>query len=236
MQCAVLNQNSCEVTASFIQRGFNNGARSSFLWIRFQFKKVCFQQNLFEQLFHIGALLGRYLLALIFATPVFNQDVHIGQLFAYLFRISAGFVNFINGKNHWDTGCSRVVYCFDGLWHNGVIGSNNDNGEVCYLCSPGTHGCKCLVSRRIEKSDKPSVIELHTVSSNMLGYASGLTGNYIGIPYMVKQRCFSMIYVSHDCDNRRAFAQIAGLVFFLLNVILQICCNKFHLKSEFLGN
>ncbi len=73
------------------------------------------------------------------------------------------------------------------LRHDGIVGRNYDYTQVGDLCATGTHGGERLMARGVEEGDMPSVGQFHVVSPDVLGDASGLARNHIGLAYIVEQ-------------------------------------------------
>ena len=62
----------------------------------------------------------------------------------------------------------------------------------------------------------------------MLGNATGLTGDDVGIADMVEQRCLTMVDMTHDGHNRRTRHEFALVVLLLADSLL-------HLSTDILG-
>ena len=71
--------------------------------------------------------------------------------------------------------------------HNAVVGSNNDDGDICYLSTTGTHSRECLVTRSIQERNAMTILQLHIVSTDVLGDTTSLTSNHVGVADMVEQ-------------------------------------------------
>ena len=76
---------------------------------------------------------------------------------------------------------------FAGLWHYAVIRSYNNNCEVSDFGTPGTHCGKSFVTWSIQKGDLAIVVQCNLISTDVLGYASCLAGNYILFAYVVQK-------------------------------------------------
>ena len=96
-----------------------------------------------------------------------------------------------------------MCYSLLGGRHDRVIGCDDDDSDIRHLCSTGTHSGKCLVTRGIKECDTASVRQFHIVCTDVLGDASCLAGDDIGLAHIVKQRCLTVIHVSHDGNDRR---------------------------------
>ena len=79
-----------------------------------------------------------------------------------------------------------MVNCLFGLRHYGVIGSNDDNGNVCHLRAPCTHCGKGLVARGVQEGDMSAIGKGDIICSNVLGNSSGLSGYDVGLADVVQ--------------------------------------------------
>ena len=80
-----------------------------------------------------------------------------------------------------------MVDCLFRLRHNVVIGRNDNNGDVGYLCTACTHCRKGFVTRRIEERNVASALQLYIISTDMLRDAAGLTSDNVGFTDIVEQ-------------------------------------------------
>src|SRR5574344_17866 len=106
--------------------------------------------------------------------------------------------------------------------------------QVCNLCSSCAHCSKSFVTRSIKECNPPSVLEFYIISSYMLRYSACLSCYYICISYMVEQRGFTMVYVSHYSNNRGPWKQIFRfiLLILLLNCLLNLGCYEIYFIPE----
>src|SRR5665648_987478 len=104
-----------------------------------------------------------------------------------------------------------MINGFDSLRHNTIVGCNNNNGYIGYLCTTGTHSCKCFMSRGVEESYLTSVFKDDSICTDMLSNTPGLTCYYIGIPDIVQQFCFAMVNMSHHCNDWRSWLKVCLL-------------------------
>ena len=73
-----------------------------------------------------------------------------------------------------------MVDRLDGLRHDVIVGSDDDDSDIGHLSTTGTHRCKCFVPRSIQESDRPAVTQFYVVSSDMLCDTTGFTCDDIG--------------------------------------------------------
>jgi len=103
-----------------------------------------------------------------FPAPVFHEDIHAGQLFLDLFRVSAISVNFIDRENHRQTGGLCMGDGFSRLRHHGVIGGDDDHCHVGGFGTAGAHGGEGFVTGCIEEGDPFTGSGRHLVGADML--------------------------------------------------------------------
>ena len=172
------------------------------------------------------------------ATPLFHEDIHLRQLFIDLLRIGTILIDFVDSEDHGYTRRLCVADGFLGLRHHRIISSNNDHSKIRNLGTTGTHRSEGFVTWRIEECDGLTTGKVNVISTNMLCDTSGLTGNHIGITDIVEQRCFTMVNVTHDGNNRRSWRKIICFIFFILflhfHLLLHI--DEFHFIPEFSSN
>ena len=82
-----------------------------------------------------------------------------------------------------------------------------------------------------------TVFELNIICSNMLCDTTCLTCNDISLAYIVEQRCFAMVDVPHNRDNRwtrHQILRVIGFVFF--DIFCGFGTDKIGLETKFIGN
>ena len=131
---------------------------------------------------------GTDFLALILTTPLLNEQVHVSQVLTDTVWVSTWLINLVDSEYHWYTGSLRMSDSLLGSWHHRVIGCDDDDGDIGSLGTTGTHGGKRLVTRSIKEGYLTTTLQCHTVSTDVLGNTTRLTGNHIGIADIVEQR------------------------------------------------
>ena len=79
-----------------------------------------------------------------------------------------------------------MIDCLNRLLHHPIIGRHHKNHQVGYLGATGPHGRKSLMARGVQE-DHLTCIQLHIVSTDMLGDTSCLPLGNIGLADNVKQ-------------------------------------------------
>ena len=95
---------------------------------------------------------------MVFAAPLFYKQVHLRKVFAYLVGVCARFVYLVDGKHHRYVGRLGMRDGLFGGRHHAVVGGNDDNGDVGYLCTAGTHGRKGLMTGRIQERNVAPIV------------------------------------------------------------------------------
>ncbi len=145
-------------------------------------------------------------------------------------RICCFLIHFVNSHNDWHFCCFRMVNCFNCLRHNTVISCYNENCYIGNFRTAGTHSCERSVSRSIKESNLFAVF-FNLISSDMLSDSACFSRSYFRVADGVKQCCFTMVNVSHDCYNRWTFHQLG--IFIFSEVYFKIGCINQYLFFYF---
>ena len=231
MQGAVLNQQGGNGALALIQAGFHNGTLGAAVGVGFQLHDLCFQNNAFQQVLDACASSSRHGDAGSFAAPVFGHDLVLGQLFLHALRVSGRLIHLVDGNDQLDVGSLSVVDGLDGLGHDAVIGSNDQNRDIGHIRAAGTHGGKGFVARRIQEGNGAAV-DIDLVSADGLGNAAGFACGNVSGTDAVQDGSFAVVNVAHNNNDRRTFDQLIGAVLFLgeqalfdrnMNFMLHLC-------------
>ena len=234
-QGAVAYQHGSHVTTAFIQTRLDDATRSLTVGVGLQLQHLGFEQYLLHQIVDTDTLLGRDVLTLVLTAPLFNEEVHVGQLFLDFVGIGCGFINLVDGEYNGYTSSHGVVDGFLGLGHHVVIGSHNDDSNVGHLGTTGTHGGEGLVTRCIQEGDDTSVFERHVVCADVLGDTSGLARDDVGLADVVEQGGLTVIDVSHYGDNRSAGLQVFFSILFFYDSLCHLSADVLRLEAKLFG-
>ena len=152
------------------------------------------------------------------------------------FGIGPRLVDLVDREYHRHAGGGGMVDRLDGLRHHIVIGRNDDDRHVGHFRSASTHGRESLVARRIEERDTPPVVELHAVSADMLRDSAGLSGDHVGVAYIVEQRGLAVVDVSHHGHHRRTRHEVLLAVLLGVDRLLYLDGHELDLEPELLGH
>ena len=123
-----------------------------------------------------------------------------------------------------------------GSRHHGVIGCDDDDGDIGSLSTTGTHGGKRLMTWSIQEGYLATAVQSHTVSTDMLGNTTRLTGNHIGIADIVEQRGLTVVNVTHHGYDWSTWNQVVLIILFLAHCLLNLGTHVFGLETELLSH
>ena len=153
MKCSFLNQNRCYRTASLIQLCLNDQTSCITVWICFQFHHFCSQKDHFQKIVDTFLSMCRNRTENRTSTPVFRNQFVFGKLLLYFFNVCTRLINLVDSNDDFYTGSLCMVDCLNGLWHNTIICSDNQDCNIGRICTTHTHCGKCFMSRCIEEGD-----------------------------------------------------------------------------------
>ena len=232
----VLHQHGGHVTASLVERRLDDRACGVAVGVGLEFEQLGFEEHLVEQLLHAQTLLGRDILALVFAAPFLHEVVHLGELLLDLVGVGGGFVYLVDRENDGHTCGGGVVDGLHGLRHHIVVGGHDDDTEVGDFGASGTHGGEGLVARGVEEGDVAAVAESHMVGADVLGDAAGLACDHVGLADVVEERGLTVVHMAHDGHDRRTGHEVFLLVLLLGDGLHHLSGDEFRLEAEFLGH
>ena len=181
-------------------------------------------------------LLGTDFLALILTTPLLNEQVHVSQVLTDTVWVSTWLINLVDSEYHWHTGSLCMGDSLLGSRHHGVIGCDDDDGDIGGLCTTGTHGGKRFVTWSIQEGYLATAVQGHTVSTDVLGNTTRLTGNHIGIADIVEQRGLTVVNVTHHGYDWSTWNQVVLIILFLAHGLLNLGTHVFGLETELLSH
>ena len=235
MERSALYHDRSHVAAALVECRLDDGTLRLLVGVGLQVEHLGLQKHLLQQLVQIYALLGRYVLTLVFSAPLLDQIVHLGQLLLDVVGVCARLVDLVYGEDHGHTCGLRVVDGLDRLRHDVVVGRNDDDGHVGDLGTARTHRREGLVTRRVEEGDLLTV-EVYRVGTDVLRDAAGLTLDDVRLADVVQKRGLTVVDVSHDRHDRRTRHEILLLVGLGLDGLLYVYRHELDLEAELLGH
>ena len=148
-------------------------------------------------------LLGRDVDEHVLSAPLLGDDAVLGELLAHAVGVGARLIDLVDGDDDGYAGGLGVVDRLDGLRHDAVVGSHDQNDDVGHLGTTGTHGRKGGVARGIDEGDL-AVVDHDLRSADGLGDAARLAGSDTGVTDGVEQARLAVVDVTHDGDDRGA--------------------------------
>ena len=92
------------------------------------------------------------------------------------------------------------------------------------------------MTRSIQECDESPILQLYVISADVLGDATSLAFNHIGVTDVVQKRCLTMVYVSHHGNDGCARQQVVLVVDFFSDSLLNLCTHIFGLEAKLIGN
>ena len=127
-----------------------------------------------------------------------------------------------------------MVDRLDGLRHDAVVGSHDQNDDVGHLGAASTHGRKGRVTGGIDEGDL-AVVDHDLRSADSLRNAARLAGGDAGVTDGVEQRRLAVVDVTHDGDDRGARLKVGGIVVEREGVLL-LGGDDLDLTAQVVGN
>ena len=168
------------------------------------------------------------------SAPLLGDDAVLDKLLAHAVGVGGRLIDLVDGNHDGRAGGVGVVDGLDGLRHDAVVGGNHENDDVGDLCTTGTHGGKCLVTRGVDEGDLTAVDD-GLRGTNVLRNAAGLAGGNGGVANGVKQRGLAVVDVAHDRDDRSAGLEVLRVVIEGEGVLL-LLVHDLHAAAHIVGD
>ena len=204
MKCTILYKQCCNRSSALIKFSFNNRTCSDCIWCSFQFLDICNCKNCFQKVINTITLFRTCRNKNCISTPFFRHYSKITHFTHDVIRIRIWLIHLVDRNNDRNICCLCMVNCFTCLWHHTIICSNNDNSDICNRCTTCSHRCKCFVTRCIQECNL-SIINRYLVGTNCLCNTTSFTSCYLRLTNRIQKCCFTMVNMSHDCNNRWTF-------------------------------
>ena len=219
MQRAVLDEQRCDRAAVFIQPRLEDAALARTVRVGLEFFHLGGQNDRLEQLVDAGARLGRDLADLGLAAPFCRRQTVLGQLGQNAVGVRAVLIHFVDRHDDGDLGRLGVVDGLNGLRHNAVVCSDDENGDIGAHGAARAHLGKGRVARGIEEGDGLAV-NFNGIRADVLRDAAGFAGRDLRVADIVKQARLAVVDVAHDDHDRRTGDQLVGSVLMVVKQTL----------------
>ena len=234
LQGTIGNQYGRYISTSFVERRLDDSTCGTTVRVSLQVEHISLKEHLVKQIVNTDTLLGTDFLTLVLTTPLLNEQVHVSQVLTNTVWVGTWLINLVDGEYHWHTCSLSMGDSLLGSRHHRVVGCDDDDGDIGGLSTTGTHGGKRLVTWSIQEGYLATAFQCHTVSTDVLGNTTRLTGNHIGIADVVEQRSLTMVYVTHHSYDWSTWNQIVLIIHFLADSFLNLCADIFGLEAELL--
>ena len=169
------------------------------------------QHDRLEQLVEVELGLGRDVDEHRVAAVLLGHQAVLGQLAADLGRVGVRLVDLVDRDHDRHAGRLGVVERLDGLRHHAVVGRDHEDRDVGRLRATSTHGGERLVTRGVDEGDATVVaVDLggDLVGTDVLGDATGLLVDDVGVAQRVEELGLAVVDVTHDGHDRRTDDQV----------------------------
>ena len=207
MQRAALHEHGCHRAAALVEVGLDDETGGQRIGVGAKLEHVGLQQDGLEQVVDVQLLLRRNVDEHVLSAPVLGDDAVLDELLAHAVGVGAGLVDLVDGHHDRHVSGLSVVDSLDGLRHDAVVGSDDQDDDVGHLGTAGTHGREGLVTRRVDEGDL-AIADAHDRGADVLGDAAGLALGDAGVADGVAQRRLAMVDVAHDGDDGRTRLEV----------------------------
>ena len=159
-------------------------------------------------------LLCRYFYNNRISAPFLGYEIVFHKRLLNSVGVCALFINLVYSDYYSYSRRFCMVYCLYCLRHYTIVSRNHKYSNIRYLCTSCTHCRERFMTRRIEER-YVTVIQTHTVCTYMLCYTACLGRGYICVSYCVKERCLTVVNVTHNDNYRRTGDEILCLILLL---------------------
>ena len=164
-----------------------------------------------EQLVEVEPGLGRDVDEHRVAAVLLGDQAVLGELTADLGRVGVRLVDLVDRDHDRHVGRLGVVERLDRLRHDAVVGRDHEDRDVGDLRTTSTHGGERLVTRGVDEGDATVVavdLGVDLVGTDVLGDATGLLVDDVGVAHRVEELGLSVVDVTHDGHDRRTDDQV----------------------------
>src|SRR5882757_3997946 len=201
LQCTAQHQHGRHRAAALLETRLDHVAGRQARGRSLQFQNFRLQQNAVQQLVDALTRARRYRHEDIFAAPFLRNHAVLGEFLLHLFRVGFRLVHFVEGDHDGHLRRLRVLYRFDGLRHDAIVGAHHQDHDIGDLGAARPHGTERGVAGSIEKRHH-ALRSLDVIGAYMLRDAAGLARRHLGASYIVEQRRLAVIDVTHHRDHR----------------------------------
>ena len=177
--------------------GFEHGARRVPGGIRLEVADLGDEKNHLQQELEVLLLLRRHLDHDGLATPCFWREAEVGKLLLHPLGIRIGLVDLVDRDEDRHAGRLGVVDGLLRLWHDAIVGRDNQDDDVGDTGAARAHHRERFVTGSIQEDDV-AVVHLDGVSADVLGDAACLAFGDARRTDRIEQRGLAVVDVAHD--------------------------------------
>ena len=214
-QRSALDQHRGDRTATAVEVRLDHEALGVLVGVGAQVeRRVGGEDDGLEQLVEVEPGLGRDVDEHRVAAVLLGDQAVLGELATDLGGVGLRLVDLVDRDHDRHVGRLGVVERLDRLRHDAVVGRDHQDRDVGGLGTTGTHGGERLVTRGVDEGDATVVavdLGVDLVGTDVLGDATGLLVDHVGVAQRVEELGLSVVDVTHDGHDRRTDDQV-GLV------------------------
>ena len=220
--------------AALVELSLEDVARSERIGVGLEFEHVGLEQDGLEQVVDTDLLLGGDVDEHVLSVPLLGDDAVLGELLAHAVGVGTRLIDLVDGDDDGNAGGLGVVDRLDGLGHDAVVGSHDQDDDIGHLGAAGTHGRKGGVTGGIDEGDL-TVVDHDLRSADGLGNSARLAGSDAGVTDGVEEARFAVVDVPHDGDDRGARLKVGRIVVEREGVLL-LGGDDLYLAAQVVGN
>ena len=228
------HEHGSDRAAALVELSLEDVARSERIGVGLELENVGLEQDGLEQVVDTDLLLGRDVDEHVLSAPLLGDDAVLGELLAHAVGVGARLIDLVDGDDDGNAGGLGVVDRLDGLGHDAVVGSHDQDDDIGHLGAAGTHGRKGRVTGGIDEGDL-AVVDHDLRSADGLRNAARLAGSDAGVTDGVEQRSLAVVDVAHDGDDRGTRLKVGGIVVEREGVLL-LGGDDLDLTAQVVGN
>src|ERR1051326_7455913 len=201
LQHPFLHENGRDDPLSLVDLRLDHHAPGGRRGIGLQIEHIRFEEDLLQQQVHILSGTRREVHALVFAPPLPDQHVVLGELLPDPLRVGIRLVDLVHRDDDRDVCRLGVTDRFDRLRHDVVVGGHDKHDDIGQLRAARSHRREGLVTGGIEKRDALFSVHLHHIRADVLGDPACLARDDVAAPDVIEQRRLAVVDVAHDGDD-----------------------------------
>ncbi|OQB72335.1 MAG: hypothetical protein BWX90_00935 [bacterium ADurb.Bin132] len=200
LELSALDNGSCQWPYKSVHVRFDDGSSKLACFVHLQVEYVGLKKYHFKEILNaITRFCGDWGDHSV-TTPCFWRQAKLCKLGVKFVEVGTWTVHLVCSHNDCYLGLFCHVECFNCLFFDTFICSYDKNNYISDVGAFPPHCCKGFVTRSVNEDDVP-VIYYYLVGADALCYSTGFSKCNRGFSYVIKEGCFAMVNMTHDCDD-----------------------------------